>query len=206
MRSSGSTRNLPRRPTVRLLLVLAGEDHPKACTGRRLLRLGRAVRVSRAEGLRPPPIVLDPHAANPLSTADRPAAERGGVLAVDCSWNRLAARGGLPPASGPEKGGGLHRRLPMLVAANPQHYGRVAELNTFDALSAALYLLGFPAEAGELLGGFRGGDGFLEVNRERLDRYARARSSDEVIGAEAMLFGGETPAPRLTRSAGTASR
>jgi len=192
---------------VRLLLVLAGEDHPKACTGRRLLRLGRATLVARAEGLQPPPIVLDPHAALPLSRSDRPAAERGGLLAVDCSWNRLAARGGLPRAPARASGGAsLHRRLPMLVAANPQHYGRVAELNTVEALSAALYVLGSASEARELLGGFRGGDGFLEINQDRLARYAGAETPDEVLGREAELFGGAPVATPLTRSAERASR
>ena len=168
---------------------MVGEDHPKACTGRRLLRLGRARRVVRAEGLHPPAIVLDPYAPVPLSAADRVVAEEGGLLAVDCSWNRVAERGRLPGPLAPRSHGGIRRRLPMLVAANPQHYGRVAELNTVEALSAALCVLGFAEEGGALLEGFRGGPGFLEINRERLQWYAGARSADEVRSAETELFG-----------------
>ncbi len=121
--------------------------------------------------------------------ADRSHARRGGVLAVDCSWNRLASRGSLPGL--PADDGGIHRRLPILVAGNPQHFGRIAELNTVEALSAALYVLGQRTEAAHLLEGFRGGDGFLTINRERLDFYASRRTADAVRLAERRLYGGE---------------
>jgi len=77
----------------------------------------------------------------------------------------------------------------MLLATNPQHYGRVGELNTAEALGAALCVLGRRAEAVNLLVGFAGGPVFFEVNRERLDRYRRARSSDAILDAEHFLFG-----------------
>lgn len=133
------------------------------------------------------PIVLDPHAARPLSAADLASARRGGLLAVDCSWNRLAERGGLP---GPVALG-VPRRLPLLIAANPQHYGRVNELNTAEALAAGVYVLGDPQHAAALLGGFRGGTGFLEVNRERLERYRTASDAEAVEAAERSLFGAD---------------
>jgi pre-rRNA-processing protein TSR3 len=188
MRSSGSTPSLPRRPGPRLFLVVAGEDHPKACTGRRLLKLGRAREVPYPGVLHPAPVLLDPRAPDPLSLADREAALRGGLLAVDCSWNLLADRGAFPSWRGAANSAAVRRRLPVLIAANPQHYGRIAELNTVEALSAGLLLLGFRAEASDLLEGFRGGPGFLEINRERLERYARANSPEEVRDAERELF------------------
>jgi rRNA small subunit aminocarboxypropyltransferase len=189
MRSSESTPSPSPRPAIPLLLLLAGEDHPKACTGRRLLHRGLARSVRRIASLRPPPIVLDPHAPDPLSQADRSMARRGGVLAVDCSWNRIESRGSLPGL--PDDDGGIHRRLPILVAGNPQHFGRIAELNTVEALSAALYVLGQRTEAARLLDGFRGGDGFLTINRERLDFYASRRTADAVRVAERKIYGGE---------------
>ncbi|MCI4372412.1 MAG: DUF367 domain-containing protein [Thermoplasmata archaeon] len=188
MRSSESTLSPSPRPAIPLLLLLAGEDHPKACTGRRLIHRGLARPVRRIAGLRPPPIVLDPHASDPLSGADRSAARRGGVLAVDCSWNRIESRGRLPGL--PSDDGGIHRRLPILVAGNPQHFGRIAELNTVEALSAALYVLGQTSDATHLLDGFRGGDGFLTINRERLDLYASRRTAEAVRVAERELYGG----------------
>ncbi|MGD0250000.1 MAG: DUF367 domain-containing protein [Thermoplasmata archaeon] len=190
MRSSGSTPNRRRKGALRLFVVLAGEDHPKACTGRRLLRWGRVIPVLREDARFPPPVVLDPYSPKPLSWDDREAAEQGGLLVVDCSWNRLADRGAFPGAGPENRSRATHRRLPILIATNPQHYGRVAQLNTVEALSAAVYLLGRVEEAAQLMDGFRGGDEFLEVNRDRLDRYRAAAGPAEVLVAEKVLFGG----------------
>jgi len=133
--------------------------------------------------------VLDPYATVPLTPADRPRAEQGGLIAVDCSWNRLSAAHARPfgrTESRPAPGG---RRLPMLVAANPQHFGRVGELNTVEALAAALWVLGHPAEAEGLLEGFAGGRSFLDVNRARLRRYQGAGTVEELEREERQLFG-----------------
>jgi pre-rRNA-processing protein TSR3 len=75
------------------------------------------------------------------------------------------------------------------VAANPQHFGRIAELNTVEALSGALYLLGRTEEATRLLEGFRGGPSFLDVNAERLAAYAEQPDPDAVRAMERRLFG-----------------
>jgi len=189
MRSSGSTPRRSRNGPLPLYLEVTGDDHPKACTGRRLIHRGLARPVRSAGRVYPAPVVLDPYAPDPLSAADGRAATRGGLLAVDCSWNRLAAHGGFSDETLRSTGPGLRRRLPILIAANPQHYGRVAELNTVEALSAALYVLGRRAEAGALLEGFRGGEGFLTINHERLEAYASARSADDVRRLEQSLYG-----------------
>ncbi len=76
----------------------------------------------------------------------------------------------------------------MLLAANPQHYGRLAELNTVEALAAALAVLGRRAEAVELLRGFAGGPAFLEVNLARLARYAAAPTAETVTEVERASF------------------
>jgi len=146
--------------------------------------------------------VLDPHAPSPLSGADRAGVRDEGLLVVDCSWNRLASRGSLPASVPSARDGATRRRLPILVAANPQHYGRLTELNTVEALAAGLYLLGYPSDAGRILEGFRGGEGFLAINRERLDRYAVAATPDDVRSAERALFGGAGAPVSAARSAG----
>jgi len=192
MRSSGSTRSRRASPSVRLLIVLVGEDHPKACTGRRLVRRGLAMRVGSIAALTPAPVVLDPYSATPVSRTDATQARRGGIVAIDCSWNRLADRGHLPVASGAPAPRARHRRLPLLIATNPQHFGRPAQLNTVEALAASLYLVGRPDEASRVVEGFHGGPTFLEVNAERLAAYAAAENADEVRAAEQRLFGGPT--------------
>lgn len=138
----------------------------------------------------PGPVILDPYAPTPLSAADGDAARDGGLLVVDCSWNRLSSRGTFPGDEGGRRRHGSHRRLPMLVAANPQHYGRVAQLTTAEAFSAALYVLGWIAEAEGVIDGFAGGPEFLAINRARLERYRVAAGPAEVVAAEKNLFGG----------------
>jgi len=190
MGSSGSTPSPRRSAPLRLYVVLAQEDHPKACTGRRLLRWGRVRQVPHEDSSTSAPVVLDPYAPVPLSAADREVARAGGLLVVDCSWNRLSDRGSFPGAEGRARRHGTHRRLPMLIATNPQHYGRVAQLTTVEAFCAALSVLGRHEEAGTVIAGFAGGEEFLSVNRERLRRYQSASDASEVAAAEKSLFGG----------------
>ncbi|MCI4368569.1 MAG: DUF367 domain-containing protein [Thermoplasmata archaeon] len=188
MRSSGSTPSPTTSPSIPVLLWVAGEDHPRACTGRRLLER-KVVRPLPAR--RPPrelPVLLDPRSDIPLSRNDREACERGGFAGVDCSWNRLGARGGYP--EGPEWLGRLRerRRLPFLLAGNPQHYGRLAELNTAEAIAAALYVLGDAAGARSLLEEFAGSEGFWALNANLLESYANALDAKGVRAAEATFF------------------
>jgi len=190
MRSSGSTPSRRSPTAVRLLVVLTGEDHPKACTGRRLLRWGRARPFSTGGPGAAEAVVLDPYAPTPLSRADADSVRRGGLLVVDCSWNRLSARGTFPGEGDRRRIGGIHRRLPVLVAANPQHYGRVTELTTVEAFCGALSVLGREIEARTVIAGFAGGDEFFEINRGRLERYRLAAGPDEIRSAERELFGG----------------
>jgi pre-rRNA-processing protein TSR3 len=170
-------------------VLLVGEDHAKACTGRRLLHRGLARPISVHSPSARGAIVLDPHADRPLSPTDRTRALRAGVLAIDCSWNRLGERGRLPALGGAVSAHAAHRRLPILLAANPQHYGRPTELNTVEALAAATFLLGHRAQAERLLDGFRGGPGFLLLNRDRLTAYAGSPDALRVRDAERALFG-----------------
>jgi pre-rRNA-processing protein TSR3 len=188
MRSSGSTPRLPDSPPLRLYVVLAGEDHPKACTGRRLVQRHLVLPVSEGRVLRPPPILLDPHAERPLAPSDAPEAQRGGIMVVDCSWNRLEGRGGYPGERGWLAGFRSRRRLPFLIAANPQHFGRVAELNTAEAFAAALAILGEPEAASRLLQGFRGGPALLEINAAALSAYGFGPDVEAVRRAETRLF------------------
>jgi pre-rRNA-processing protein TSR3 len=94
-------------------------------------------------------------------------------------------------------GAEYRRRLPFLVAGNPQHFGRVGELNTVEALGAALYLVGESGAAESLLAGFAGGSAFLEMNRERLERFARAEEPEAVRELERTLYGGGDAAGAL---------
>jgi pre-rRNA-processing protein TSR3 len=189
MRSSGSTPSPPRRTEVPLLIVLAGEDDPRHCSGRRLLRAGEADEVPLG---RPPSsraVLLDPHAEVPLSRADRPAALSGGVVVVDCSWNRIGRNGRYPVEIPWLARMGVRRRLPWLVAANPQHHGRFAELNTAEALAASLFVLGEATRARRLLAPFAGGESFFSLNAAPLAAYDHAEAAEGILAAETSAWG-----------------
>ncbi|HEV2429599.1 MAG TPA: DUF367 domain-containing protein [Thermoplasmata archaeon] len=194
MGSSGSTRTHRPDEEIRLLLLVAHEDHPKACTGRRLLRRGFAQEVGARSPPKGRPLLMDPHADRPLAPSDRGIARASGLLGVDCSWNRLGERGGYPSTA--DWLGGLRerRRLPWLLAANPQHFGRLAELNSVEAFAAALFLLGEPERADRLLGGFTGGRAFLDLNRRALEAFAQAQDEREILALERRPF--ERPGER----------
>lgn len=184
MRSSASTPSRSPRTEVPLLLVLTGEDDPRRCSGRRLVRLREVTEIPAA---RPPPahtVVLDPHAELPLSRADRPRTLAAGLLGVDCSWNRIGASGQYPVEIPWLRGLKVRRRLPWLVAANPQHHGRLAELNTAEAFAAALFVLGEGDRARRLLAPFAGGPAFFDLNRVALAAYASAESAEAIVRAE----------------------
>jgi pre-rRNA-processing protein TSR3 len=191
MRSSTSTRSPPSDRPIRLYLLVAGEDHPKACTGRKLIHRGLVREVPRIDHSASAPVVLDPYSVIPLSRADVGRARRCGVLAVDCSWNRLAGRGRYPTPTANDRA--RARRLPWLLAANPQHYGRISELNTAEALAAALVVLGARPQAARLLEGLRGGEAFFTLNAERLLAYERAGDREQVLAAERGLFSPPEP-------------
>ncbi len=77
-----------------------------------------------------------------------------------------------------------NRKLPDLLAANPVSYARIGRLSTAEALSAALYIMGFPSQSRELLSPFRWGRTFFDLNGEILPRYAKARSEHSVAKIE----------------------
>lgn len=166
---------------------ITGEDHPKACTGRRLVRQGLAHEWKPPGPTGKGPILFDPRATVPFTTLDAPRATAAGLLVIDCSWNRLNQRGGFDPAVT-----GLarlpRRRLPWLLAGNPQHYGRVGELNTAEAFAGALELMGDRRGAERVLSTFAGGSGFLALNALLLAAYRKARSVEDLLAAEREFF------------------
>lgn len=173
----------------RLWVVLACEDDPRLCTGRRLVRLSMAREFGR-RGQRPPSgaILLDPHASTPVGGADAEVARERGIVAVDCSWNRLGDRGGFPPDLAPRLRGLRPRRLPSLLAANPQHYGRLGELNTAEALGAAVFLTLGKEAAEAYFDRLPGRLGFLRLNEGPLRDYSTLSDPDQVAAVERSYF------------------
>ena len=83
---------------------------------------------------------------------------------------------------------GTYRCLPVLIAGNPVNFGKATKLSTVEALAAALYIVGYEDQAGELLSIFKWGHTFLELNHERLESYKNARHSTEIVEMQQRFF------------------
>lgn len=186
---------------VALFFLDSSECDPAKCSARKLARLGFARRMRSLSGVRGDTIVLDPFSPCALSPADREGALRGGILAIDCSWKKADQcdkdeRGAKISARSRDRAlpepfkirAGEHRALPYLVAANPVNYGKPFMLSTAEAFAAALAICGFAGQAARVMGQFKWGQTFLDLNREPLEDYSRCKTSAEVADAQKMFM------------------
>ena len=152
-----------------------GDDDPQKCTARKLAKFDRAA-LHRSHRGTPYGVVLNPHAEQALSPADRETATEGALVALDCSWESAGeARFSMA---------GEHRALPYLVAANPVNFGKPFRLTTVEALAAGLVILGDRDAAERILSKFTWGETFLELNDEPLRRYAACDDSAAVVAVQ----------------------
>jgi len=168
-------------PTIGLFALMEREDDPKKCTAAKLVRLGDLREVRDARRIPRGAIVLDPEAEKALSREDLEAAQTKGLLVLDCSWNKLSR---FPKV----KSGLRHRALPFLVAANPTNFGKAQKLSSAEALAAAAFILGEKERAEHLMNRFKWGHAFIDMNRERLEAYAAAGTSAEVVREQARML------------------
>jgi pre-rRNA-processing protein TSR3 len=157
------------------------QDDPRKCTAAKLVKLRLAIPLFRVRQIPRKSLVLNPLATTVLLPCDRALALSSGLVAVDCSWekvdNAFAIR--LP---------GLGRRLPTLLASNPVNYARPHKLSSVEALAAALHMMGSKDEAAKLLETFKWGEGFLTLNHEPLESYSLAATAADMSEAEAEFF------------------
>jgi pre-rRNA-processing protein TSR3 len=163
-----------RALSAKLFVYHLGQDDPKKCTALKLGRFGLAKLLYRIRDIPLGAIVLDPFCDVAFSPNDRIRVLKRGLVAIDCSWVyaddvfKLRLRG-------------TSRALPYLVAANPVNYGAPTKLSTVEALASALYIIGFKEDAQRLLSLFKWGPHFIELNREYLESYSKAKDSHEVV-------------------------
>lgn len=160
---------------VPLFIYHAQQDDPKKCTARRMKKFGLATMYEVAGKLPSGSILLDPTANKAISPADRRLA-RYGVCVLDCTWGEVER---LFPLFQSKRMKG--RALPYLLAANPVNYGRPFLLSSAEAFVAALCILGYREQAGEVAAKFKWGETFLTLNHEPLEAYAAAKDSADVI-------------------------
>ena len=143
---------------------------PRKCTVKKLERAGFLKIVQKLGQIPRNTLLLDPTAEQALSPADRYVKS---LTVLDCSWEVLDT-----DAIGSWR---IRRALPFLIAANPVNFGKPCKLSSIEAVAAALCILGEYERAKELLSKVNWGIRFLEVNREPLELYAKAKDSTEVI-------------------------
>lgn len=163
---------------VRIYVIHFREDDPLRNTALRMVRKGLAVIIRR-----PPPnaLVLNPFAQELLGPWDKAHIDMHGLVVVDASWKKISR-------DHFNKIRGEHRRLPYLVAANPINYGKPMILSSIEAVIAALYITGHVEIALKLAGLFKWLKTFLELNREPLEEYSKAKSVEELIEAEKLFL------------------
>jgi len=165
----------------RLYVYIMRQDDPKKCTSAKLVRFHFASPIYRASMLPKSSVVLNPFSQDVLTPMDRDRAERFGLVAIDCSWEKVDGvfTRGFP---------GLHRRLPLVLAANPTSYAQISKLSSLEALAASLFILGFRKRAEQALSLFKWGPTFYTLNKDPLGDYQKATSSEDINRIEHEYF------------------
>ncbi|MCK4434649.1 DUF367 family protein [Candidatus Bathyarchaeota archaeon] len=172
--------------SVEIVVYHAGQCDPKKCTALKLKRHGLVRLVPRIRLLPKRAVVLNPFSEIAFSSADSQRIEKFGLAALDCSWEH-AEKVLLKRVRG------TSRCLPFLIAGNPVNFGKPTKLTTVEALAAALFIIGFKEKASQLLSIFKWGHTFTELNHERLENYAKAKDSTEVVRIQANFIGRTKP-------------
>lgn len=165
-----------RVPRIQFLYL--AQDDPKKSTMKKLERLGLAGRVNENKCMHS--LVLTPYADRFLLNSDARVSLRKGICIVDGSWNRISSISTFMPAEG--------RNLPLIVPANPVNFGKPGKLGSAEALSSALYIMGFKDHAALIMSKFKWGPNFIVMNRELLDDYSSCKEQEEIISVQDSYF------------------
>ena len=160
---------------INLIVYHMNDDDPKKCSAKKLARFGYVELITSIKRIPHGAIVLNPKAKKSLSVEDYATACKYGILGIDCSWKNVDSI-----FSSLDKKG-KSRALPYLIAVNPVNYGKPFKLTTLEALAASLYILGEVSHAQELMRLYKWGSHFLEFNKEPLEEYRNAQSSQDII-------------------------
>ncbi len=160
---------------IRLIIYHTNEDDPKKCSAKKMNKFNLAYLTNNIRKIPKNTILLDPFAEKSLSKEDTDIALQNGLLAIDCSWKNAEEN-----FSYFDK---IHhpRALPYLIAVNPVNYGKVLKLTTLEAFAAALYILDNINQAKEILKIYKWSPQFIDLNKEPLEDYRKAKDSKEVI-------------------------
>ncbi len=161
--------------TIRLIIYHANEDDPKKCSAKKMNKFNFANLTSNIKKIPKNTILLNPFAEKSLSQEDALIAEKNGIVAIDCSWKNAENSFEYLDKRN------YSRALPYLIAVNPINYGKILKLTTLEAFAAALYILDDVDRAKKILNIYKWGPQFIELNKEPLEDYRKAKNSREII-------------------------
>lgn len=150
---------------------------PRKCTSRRMVRFHLAQELPSLRSAPHGVLVLDPFAPKAVSREDEERVRTHGILVMDLSWENIER---FPKV----RRDAAHRALPYLLAANPVNWGKPMRLTSAEAVAAALYIVGEKEQASQVLSKFNWGEQFIILNKEPLERYSSAGSSEEVVAIQ----------------------
>ncbi len=172
---------------LRILVYVMEQDDPRKCTSAKLARMNLARRIRFRSMIPRRAVVLNPSAATVLLPSDRKDIVNGGLVAIDCSWNKA-------DIVFDKRFPGLNRRLPLLLAGNPVSYGIIGRLSSAEALAASLMITHFVEEGRKIMGFFKWGRTFLTLNHDPLEDYGNAKDLNEILETERSYFNGRRTA------------
>lgn len=168
---------------MKLYILYLRQDDPKKCTAIKLYKFKLIKLITNPKLIPKFAVTLNPYAKEVLTPADKELIKRNGLIAIDCSWNKIYE-------TFKKRFKGLNKRLPFLLAANPVNYGKLSKLSSAEALASALYIVGYKEEAEKILSLFKWGKTFLTLNKNPLKDYSEAKSIEEVLKLEKEYFEG----------------
>lgn len=159
----------------RLIIYHANEDDPKKCSARKMYKFKFAYLTNNIKKIPKNTLLLNPFADKSLSKEDTKIAKKNGIVAIDCSWKNAEKSFDYLNERN------YSRALPYLIAVNPINYGKILKLTTLEAFAATLYILNNINQAKKILNIYKWSPHFLELNKEPLEDYRKAKDSKEVI-------------------------
>ena len=170
---------------VPIHVIHLNQDDPKKCTARMISAAGLAILHHDTIGSPSRGILLDPTCGLIQGPDDCRIIDMGGSLvALDCSWKQIQ-----PSIASISRTSNLVRRtLPVLLAANPVSWGKPGRLSTAEAIAASLIILGRNSQADMILSQLPFGDEFLALNKQPLDAYCSAQTTEELVSVQWEFF------------------
>lgn len=154
---------------MHIQVLMFEQDDPAKCTAAKLVKFGIAKRIKHLSGK---DMILNPFADDFVLRTDRNLTSS--LTAIDCSWE-LAQNMFL------KRFVGLSRKLPPLLAGNPVNYSKIGKLTTAEAIAGALYIMDYSDLANSVIGKFKWGHTFFDLNQHLLKDYSNAQTADDVV-------------------------